>query len=290
MGGDFITAPQISSLFNEMIALFFVYQFKKRFREAGKKVYFIELGAGNGFFIRDFLTIVNKVKDFKNNLEVILIETSDNLINEQKQKVAEFAAEISIKWEKDALLAIDNIPDSGNVFIFANEFFDAFPIDQYVKREGKWNEVCVRNKKEGEGWEFGFSDFDFSRKVEEYLLLLNVESDAVQDGEVVEFSSEAIKIFSQLARKIKKNSGAALIIDYGYLQTQFISTLQSIKNHASNNILENVGEADITHLVNFELLFNVASREGLETFPPITQKEFLTSIGMNEKLELALQK
>ena len=291
MGGDFVTAPQISSLFNEMISLFFIYHFKKHWTE-GKKIHFIELGAGNGFFIRDFLSVAIKVENLKQNLEVTLVETSPNLQKEQKEKIKDFTQDIKVNWEQDTLEAISKIPDSKEnlVFIFSNEFFDAFPINQYVKYNNKWHEVCVINKEDKDGFEFAFTHYDYTPAVKNHLSLMNIEEETIKDGEILELSNDVIEIFSELLIKIKRNNGVILTIDYGYLQTEFNSSLQSVKNHESNNVLGNIGEADITYLVNFELLFYLAKEKNVETFPPITQKDFLISIGILEKLKLLLDK
>jgi NADH dehydrogenase [ubiquinone] 1 alpha subcomplex assembly factor 7 len=291
MGGDFVTAPQISSLFNEMISLFFIYQFKKNWKE-GNKIYFLELGAGNGFFIRDFLKLASKVPNLMQNLEVILVEISPKLRAEQQEKVAEFKDKVQIHWEENTLIALDKIPNSDDnlIFVFSNEFFDAFPINQYVKYEDKWHEVCIVNKENEDGFEFGFTHFDYSPAIKKHLELMGIEEEIVKDGEIIEISNDVIEIFFELMRKIKRNKGVVLTIDYGYLKTEFISTLQSVKNHQKNDVLENIGEADITYLVNFELLFHIANEEEVQAFPPMTQRDFLTSIGINEKLNLLLAK
>lgn len=291
MGGDFVTSPQISSIFNEMFSLFFIYQFKKNW-QAGKKVYFIELGAGNGFFIKDFLKIASKVKDLGENLEVILVEISENLQKEQKKAVLEFEDKINIKWEAGTLEALEKIKDDENnlIFVFSNEFFDAFPINQYIKHQGKWHEICVISNEVGDGFEFGVTNFDFTPSIKKHLSLLAIEEEAVKNGEIVEVSNDQIEVFTELVRKIKKNSGCMVTVDYGYLKTELVSTLQSLKKHAKNEVLENVGEADITFLVNFELLFYIAQSEGLSTFPPVSQKSFLESIGIKEKVAMHLAK
>lgn len=292
MGGDFVTAPQISSLFNELISLFFIYQFKKNWKE-NKKIYFLELGPGNGFFIKDFLTLASKVENLKNNLEVLLVEISDNLQKEQKQHINKINNDIPVQWYNNTLDALNSIPDSENnlIFVFSNEFFDAFPINQYVKYQNKWHEVCIVNKEGEENkFEFGFTHFDYTPAIKNHLQLLGYDEEIIKDGEIVEISNDAIEIFYEISRKIQRNKGTMLTIDYGYLQTQFSSSLQSLKNHQYNNVLENIGEADITYLINFELFFNIAKDCKLNVFPPITQKEFLTSIGINEKLHLLLQK
>lgn len=291
MGGDFVTSPQISSLFNEVISLFFIYQFKKNWKE-GKKIHFLELGAGNGFFIKDFLTLVSKVPTMAANLEVTLVEISEKLQAEQREKIKEFEGKINVKWEKNTLDALEQIPDSEDtlIFVFSNEFFDAFPINQFIKHEGKWHEVCVVPAENNEELSFGFTHFDFTLAVQKHLELLSVEDEAIKGGEILEVSNDAIEIFTEVCRKIKQNKGVMLTVDYGFLKTEFISTLQSVKNHKPNEVFENIGEADITYLVNFELLFYIASGEGLNTYAPITQKAFLESIGILEKLKILLAK
>jgi NADH dehydrogenase [ubiquinone] 1 alpha subcomplex assembly factor 7 len=290
MGGDFVTAPQISSLFNEMISLFFIYQFKKNWQK-GQKIHFVELGAGNGFFIRDFLKTASKVPEFLQNLEITLVEISPKLQKEQEEKVSEFQDKVKIQWEDKAINALKKIPTSKNdiVFVFSNEFFDAFPINQYIKYSGKWHEVCITNKEE-DGFEFGFTHFDYSIPIKKHLELMGIEEEIIKDGEIVEISNDVIEIFFELMRKIKQNNGVVLTIDYGYIKTEFLSTLQSVKNHQKNDVLQNIGEADITYLVNFELLYHIAKEERINAFPPITQRDFLTSIGINEKLNLALSR
>ncbi len=291
MGGDFVTAPQISSIFNEMIALFFIYQFKSKWKK-GQKIYFLELGAGNGFFIKEFLRIASKVPDFASNLEVILVEISPKLQQEQQEKTAEFQKKIKIRWEENCLNAIKSIPDSKDnlIFTFSNEFFDAFPINQYIKYNEKWHEVCVVKKEEGKGYEFGFTNFDYTHAIKNHLDIIGIENEILKNGDIIEISNDVIEIFFELVRKIKKNNGTILTIDYGYLKTEFISTLQSVKNHQKNDVLENIGEADITYLVNFEILYHIANEEKITTFPPITQRDFLSSIGINEKTEMAIKK
>lgn len=290
MGGDFVTSPQISSLWSEMFSLFFIYQFKKNWKP-GMKVYFLELGAGNGFFIRDFLSLASKVKDLSENLEVILVEISEKLQAEQKEKLSTFK-NFNIKWEKDTLDALDSIQDSQNnlIFVFSNEFFDAFPINQFVKYNDKWHEVCVILSEDQKSFEFGFTHFDFTEAIRKHLDVISVEEEAIKNKEFIEVSNDQIEIFTSIARKIHKNKGVAVTVDYGVIKTEFISTLQSIKNHERNEVLENIGNADITYLINFELLFSIAQNEGLKVFPPITQKEFLENIGIKEKLEMYLKR
>jgi SAM-dependent MidA family methyltransferase len=290
MGGDFVTSPQISSLFNEMFSWFFVYHFKKHYKE-GMKVYFIELGSGNGFFIRDFLTIA-AAAGISPHLEVILVEISDKLQEEQRKVLSPFLGTIKINWEKDTLEALNSISDDQNnlILLFSNEFFDAFPINQFLKIAGKWHEICVIPSEDGEKLEMGYTHFDYSTAIKNHLNLIEVEEEVTKEGDIIEVSNDQIEIFTSIARKLKTNKGVAVTVDYGYNKTEFISTLQSLKNHKQNEVLENMGEADITSLVNFELFFYIAKAEGITAYPPLTQKEFLESIGIREKLKMYLDK
>lgn len=291
MGGDFVTSPQISSLWSEMFSLFFIYNFKKNYRHGGK-VYFMELGAGNGFFIRDFLRITSRIPELFQNMEIILVEISENLREEQKKMVKEFEGKVQIKWETDVHTALYNISilESDLFFVFSNEFFDAFPINQFIKHNGKWHEVCIVQSEDKKEYEFGFTHFDFTEAVKSHLTLLSVEEEALKDGEIVEVSNDVIEIFTKIARQIKKGKGCVVTVDYGYLKSEFVSTLQSLKNHQKNDVLQNIGSADITYLVNFELLFYIAQHEGVHVFPPLTQKDFLESIGIKEKLSKLLER
>lgn len=288
MGGDFVTAPQISSLWSEMISLYFIYKFKTNFPNA-EKIYFLEYGAGNGFFMKDFLKTAKKVPNFYNKLEIILVEISSKLQEEQKEQLKEFT-DISISWQKDALSALTSLKNFP-IFIFSNEFFDAFPINQFIKYQNKWHEICVVKKEEKENeYDFGFTHFDYTTAIKKHLEIMDVEEENLKEGEIVEVSNDAIEIFTESIRAIKKHKGCMMTIDYGFIKSEFQSTLQSLKNHQPNNLLENIGDADITYLVNFELLYYIATKENVQSFPPITQKDFLQSIGINEKLNILLSK
>lgn len=291
MGGDFVTSPQISSIFNEMFSLFFIYHFKKNYNGKGK-IYFLELGAGNGFFIRDFLKIAIKIPALFSNLEIILVEVSEPLQAEQKKILEEFNSSVKIRWEKETLVALNSIflKETDLLFIFSNEFFDAFPINQYIKRHGRWHEIGIVHNEAKKDYEFGLTDSDWTEVVKKHLSIISVEEESLHDNEIVEISSEAIEIFTEISRKLKESRGCAVTVDYGFLKTEFLSTLQSVQNHQQNDVLKNIGDADITYLVNFELLFYIAQNEGVNVFPPLTQKAFLESIGIREKVKRSLER
>ena len=130
--GDFITAPNISILFSEMIAVWIISFWEKL--DCPKKFNLIELGAGNGEMMRVLVNTFNKFPRFKNSCKINILEKSELLKKTQKNNIKD----TKIKWLNN-LSELNNCPC---IFI-ANEFFDALPIKQFLKKEKKWYEKYV---------------------------------------------------------------------------------------------------------------------------------------------------
>ena len=289
--GDFVTSPQMTSLFGEMIALYIGSYFNKI---NPQKLTIIELGGGNGFFMRDCLSLLKKFPNIYQNIDIIMVESSDLLIKEQKTVLKPFLNELNISWLKDLYEIHDNLDSGSSVFIFSNEFFDAFPIKQFIKIDDKWREVVV--KKSGDEqvdlqnalkyYDFAHNPkIDFSNQVEEYLSASSLNED-VDDESIVEISIEAIKAFEYLCSIVAKQKGQILTIDYGYLKPTLQSSLKAVLNHKEVDVLTYLGQADITYLVNFTALHNISSKAELLSYGIITQRDFLTSIGIEKRLEM----
>jgi cyclopropane-fatty-acyl-phospholipid synthase len=131
--GDFTTSPNISILFSEMIAIWVVSFWEKL--KCPKKFNLIELGAGNGEMIFDMIETFDRFPLFKNCCKINILEKSTFLKKIQKKKLKNK----NVKWLKN----IDQISKIPNIFI-ANEFFDALPIKQFVKKKDKWYERNVK--------------------------------------------------------------------------------------------------------------------------------------------------
>ncbi|MEY2392973.1 class I SAM-dependent methyltransferase [Wolbachia endosymbiont of Tettigetta isshikii] len=348
--GDFITAPEISQLFGEIIAVWVMHTWEKLGRPS--KFSLVELGPGKGTLIHDIIRVTKKYNNFFDSVSIHLIEISPALQEIQKKKLKG----LDINWHKN----IDSLPKRPTIFL-ANEFFDALPIDQFVYRNGEWYENRIVKQDNGvsakvaDTWvqkkdpsaTFLSSPLSLSSKVANTGIQFSMESHqkclfqvksayfyAYQlsvltynqnywipvsstgmtppvtqvtcklqrlhnyasstgminkklfDGAVVEVCPAGIEILKRLEKKVYNNKGAALIIDYGYVYPKYKSTLQSVKQHKYANFLENVGNSDITALVNFQAL-----RDSLEYVDCeiLTQREFLYLFGIKERTQALIK-
>lgn len=288
VGGDFVTSPQISSIFSEIFGLFFGYQYKKHFTSS-QKLHFIELGAGNGFFMRDALTATSKIQGFNSDVAVHVVEVSDFLIAEQKKNLAQFTDSVDITWYKDLTACLDVIDDDEEnvIFVFANEFFDAFPINQYVKNDNELHEIVVSEIND----KLGFVQIPCEiGNIEQYLQISGFTFADIPENGIIELSKPSLVAYSEICAKLTKNQGCFVAIDYGYTENKFVSTLQALKKHESVNVFDHIAAADITYLVNFDILSKISKTYTLTTYPVVTQGEFLKSVGIVERTKIAIEK
>jgi len=266
--GDYITAPNISILFSEMIAIWIILFWENLKRP--KKFNLIELGSGNGEMLKKIIDTFDKFPLFKECCKINILEKSTYLKKIQEKKFKNKG----IKWLKN-LSEISNLP---NIFI-ANEFFDALPIKQFIKKKKKWFEKNVRfseiNKPE-------FIDILCDiKKIEEKL-----EFKISNNQKFIEYSPLSLKYFETISKKIKSNSGGILIIDYGYWDSKMKNTLKSIYGHKFNNVLKNFGGADITYNLSFKLIEKILKKHDLKINGKNTQKKFLENLGILKRAEI----
>ena len=269
--GDFITAPEISQLFGEMIGLYFIDRWIKSGRP--KTLNLVELGPGKGTLMIDLLRATKHVIGFHKAIQIHLVESNRNLIEMQKNLLKGF----DVYWHKE----VYSLPNNDPLIVIANEFFDCLPINQYIKENGLWYERLVDLNHNG--------DLFFTKAITNDIPVLNQE-----DGSVIEVSPSSIKIIQHLLSIINKASGNMLIIDYGYVESPFtraycLGTLQAIKTHKFHSIFEDVGTADLTAHVNFFSLREEA-RKNLCTTSMMTQGEFLQNLGINIRAEILKKK
>ena len=262
---DFITAPEISQLFGEMIAVYILQSLEKNNVKCSFNI--VELGPGNAVMMSDIMRVINKFPTMKEKLRSIyLVESSDYLIDKQKTKLEKFSG-FKIKWYKDVE---EYVPDCFTIFI-ANEFFDALPIKQYCWIKGALHENVVT--------------VDASNK----LILTYIKSYdkffLENHGEdFFEYSASRNAICRSLGEKIKKNGGQILIIDYGYTDKLKGSSLQAIKNHQKVGVFKDLGESDITSLVDFKALNSTLSFLNIKA-NIITQRDFLIHLGIEHRVK-----
>ncbi len=266
--GDFLTSPNISVLFSEMIAIWIIAFWESL--KCPKKFNLIELGAGNGAMMKEIVNTFKKFPNIKNSCKIYIYEKSIYLKNIQKKNLKEK----NIVWLKD----LNKLPKNPNIFI-ANEFFDALPIKQFIKKKNKWYERNVEFFKPDKS---RFLDILTNIKKLEKKIGLKVS----YKQKFIEFSPLANNYLKIISKKIKLSKGGLLIIDYGYFDENMKNTLQSVLNHKYNDVLNNFGNADITYSINFNLLKKIINKFKLKTIGIANQDKFLTNLGILKRAEM----
>lgn len=257
--GDFITAPEISSLFGEMIAFWVVSQWEKLGKPSVLNV--LELGAGRGVLMRDILVTLRKIKSFTATCNVHLLE-----INPSFRKVqTEILQEVCMLQHHTSLNFLEEIQDP--ILMIANEFFDALPVHQYLKKDDRWYEVCVGIN--------GSNELQF-----EY-----VPYDGVPQS--TEIQPDTIAVLDHIYAHIQTYCGAALIIDYGYWDGEG-DTVQALYHHQKVGLLDYPGEADISVHVNFQHMARQSEHYDLQCAYQ-TQRQFLLDFGILLRAQQQLQ-
>lgn len=267
--GDFITAPEISQMFGELLGLWAAAVWQRMGEP--ERVSLVELGPGRGTLMADALRAAAVLPEFASALAVELVETSPTLRARQQATLENFAAPIA--WHRD----LGTLPEGPSVII-ANEFFDALPIHQAVKDKRGWRERMVGVNEEGH-LAFGLHP----DPIPHLHAVAPLATPEAPEGALVEWRSDDIA--TELARRVTRNGGAALIIDYGYAQPRFGETLQAVRNHAYADPLQAPGEADLTALVDFAALAKSARAAGAAVQGPISQGDFLRRLGIELRAE-----
>ena len=266
--GDFITAPNITRLFSEIIAIW-VLTFWKSIGSP-KKFNLLELGAGNGEMMKVIIETLKNFPDCFNNCNFQIHEKSEFLKKQQQ---------FNLKSEKMTWIDDIKINNLFPTIYLANEFFDALPIKQFFKRKDGWFERFV-NFKDEKNAEFKEQLIDI-KNIEQ-----NLKFEVSKDQEIIEYSPSSFEYLKDISNLIKKNDGGLLIIDYGYLNLKMKETLLAIKNHKHSNILEDIGDSDITYNINFNLFKKFIGQFDDLNFIITNQKKFLTSMGIIQRAEI----
>ena len=266
--GDFITSPNISILFSEMIAVWCIAFWENL--GCPKKINIIELGAGNGEMMSQMIRDFERFSKFKESSNYFILEKSHFLKKIQKKKLITH----KITW----LNSISSLKKGHNIFL-ANEFFDALPIKQFIKKNKKWFEKVVKKNNMNK-----FEITDIKKNIENIERKIGINLSKNQ--KVIEFSPLMFKILHIISKKINTLNGGLLIIDYGYLEKKMKDSLQSIYKHKYNDILNNIGKSDITYNLNFLLIKKFVKKFNLKVEGLTTQKNFLTKLGIINRAEI----
>ena len=265
--GDFVTAPEVSQMFGEMLGLWCVDLWSR----SGKPTPFIlaELGPGRGTLMADALRAARVAPDFLAAAQIHLVEINAALIAAQKSVLQSFAPQ----WHR----SFDSLPP-GPMLLLANEFWDALPIHQFLMTDAGWKERVVTVGNQGH---FVFAEADPGPE----LALLRPEHHTASTGEIAEISPAGLRLAAALGRRFARMPGAALIVDYGPTRSGLGDSFQALKQHGHHDPLAEPGGADLTAHVDFAALAAAAREAGAATHGPKAQGEFLEHLGIALRAE-----
>ncbi|HEX5078474.1 MAG TPA: SAM-dependent methyltransferase [Geminicoccaceae bacterium] len=267
--GDFVTAPEISQAFGELLGLWLAQAWTDLGRP--EPCLLVELGPGRGTLMADLLRAAAQVPGFRVSLRLHLVETSARLRSLQR---ARLAGE-SVRWHA----ALDEVP-AGPMLLVANEFLDALPVHQLVATERGWRERMVGLA----GSELAFT---LSDRPPELARRLPASERAL--GAIAEVGPLRSGIAAAIGRRLAADGGVALLIDYGAWTELTGDTLQAVRDHAPWPVLRAPGEADLSSHVDFRALAEAAADAGAAAYGPVPQGPFLRAMGIDLRVARLLR-
>lgn len=266
--GDFITAPEISQLFGEMLGIYLIQSW--RIHNPQGPVALIEIGPGRGTLMADILRVIKQLApELLSALHIHMVETSAKLRGVQQDTLKAYEGRIS--WHD----AFEDIPDGFSLLI-ANELFDAVPIRQFVKTDLGFKERTVTVDSDNIlTFNVGVASLDPD------LLPANHKEQPI--GTILEIAPARANIMAAIAQRMIAQGGSALIIDYGHLTHDFGDSLQAVFRHEYDPPLAHPGLADLTSHVDFETLMQVAYSVGAHIHGVMHQGDFLVGLGLLER-------
>ncbi len=285
--GDFVTAPEISQMFGELIGLWCADTWARMGQP--DPVHLVELGPGHGTLLVDALRALGdlgardrapgRAPTFLPALHLHLVEFSPLLRARQQAALAVGAGArvAEATWHE----SLDRVPE-GPLLLIANEFFDALPIRQFERGPRGWCERLVILAPPGDRGRRELV-FGLSEATPQIARLLPAETRSAPPGTIVEISSAAAACAGEVGRRLAARGGAALVIDYGYDRPRATASLQALRRHAAHGVLEQPGSADLTAHVDFSRLREAAVAAGARSHGPIPQGRFLAALGIDAR-------
>jgi NADH dehydrogenase [ubiquinone] 1 alpha subcomplex assembly factor 7 len=268
LAGDYVTAPEISQIFGELIGLWCAELWARMGRP--DPILLAELGPGRGVMAEDMLRAVAAVPGFRRALRLCLVEASPLLRAEQ----ARCLGEAGPRW----VASIDELPP-GPLLVVANEFLDALPIRQLTRGPRGWSERLVGLDAEGRRVFVGGPESHAAG-----LCVPEPLRHAAAPGTIVEICPSALALAAALAGRFAREPGAALFIDYGYGEGRAGPTLRAFRRHAAVSALDEPGEADLSAAVDFAAFAEAARAAGGAVAGPVGQRQFLLALGIEPRL------
>jgi NADH dehydrogenase [ubiquinone] 1 alpha subcomplex assembly factor 7 len=262
--GAFITAPEISQIFGELLGLWCAQLWHDQ--DCPENPRLVELGPGRGTLMEDALRALRTVPAFLETLDVMLVEASPMLEEVQRTRLRD--AGVPVRWVRQW----NDIPRDRPLFLVANEFLDALPVRQFVMTERGW---CERVVVEVEG------ELGFALSPVPMPLAVSPRRGAAEPGAVYEISPGAEALVEDIGSVVAAQGGGALFIDYGHTGEGFGDTLQAVAEHAPVDVLASPGNADISAHVDFAGIAGSARRGGARIWGPCEQGKFLRALGID---------
>ena len=258
--GDFVTAPEVSQMFGELIGLWCAVTWRQMGGPAPIRL--VELGPGRGTLMKDALRAIATEPEFHAALTIHLVETGDKLRATQVKCLAGQAA----KWHQN----LSEVP-RGPLLLIANEFFDTLPVHQYERTDASWHERLVTTSESGFSYVLATAPTSLNRPG--------------RVGEVFEQAPARVNFMADIAARLEVYGGAALIIDYGHGENANGDTLQAVRNHKTQPVFAEPGLADLTSHVDFQALA-LATAPEITVHGPVRQGVFLRTLGIETRAAL----
>jgi NADH dehydrogenase [ubiquinone] 1 alpha subcomplex assembly factor 7 len=265
--GDFITSPEVSQVFGELIGLWAA----SAWHQMGQpeNVRLVELGPGRGTMMLDALRAAQAVPAFRAAIVAHLVEVNPKLREKQQQALG--TVDVPSMWHE----TFEEVPD-GPAIIVANEFFDALPINQAIKQFNGWYERVVEIDG-NDNLVFGIA----SEVIPLFDQLVPVAVREAPVGAIYEWRTDNLAL--GIGQRVVRQGGAALIVDYGHTQSSTGETLQAVGGHAFVNPLTSPGEVDLTAHVDFEAISLAAESMGARIHGPVDQTRLLRNLGIDKR-------
>lgn len=257
--GDFVTAPEISQMFGEIIGIWLADLWLRK--GSPDHCHYVELGPGRGTLAHDALRSMAK---FGCRPAIHFVETSPVLKARQAQ------AHPDAIWHED----LASLPADGSLLIVANEFFDALPVEQFVATSGGWRRQMVARDR---------SKFVTIASGETAADQIGGAASHFPVGTILERSPVSVEWLGLLANRLARQGGSMLIIDYGYAKPGTGSTLQAVKDHMPISPFDCPGTSDLTAHVDFHTLADIARTRLLAVHGPVEQGQWLKSLGIDQR-------
>lgn len=300
-GGDFITAPEVSQIFGELIGLWCINGFAELTGPSGdvaamgrdgaptlpRRFDLVELGPGRGTLMGDIIRVMGVAPAIRDRLSVTLVEVSPALQAVQAQTLSN--APMVAHWGRELKpsppVGHGGRDGAGPCVIVGNEFLDCLPVRQFVRLEGAWRERMVGlhpDDRDALAFVFGLAPLG-AADLAMIPDALRAGPDAAGEGALVEVRPGVVSLMDTLAQRLNAHGGRALFIDYGPARSECGDTLQAVRDHHKVDPLDCPGETDLTARVDFAALGDAARAAGLDVAGPMAQGRWLKGLGLEQR-------